>query len=483
MALSNLTKVQTLGIGSNIEVVGVITTGQFKSGTSNLHSTGVELTNLNVSGIATIGGSISIGGTLTYQDVTNIDSVGIITARSNIDCNGDLDVDGHTELDNLRVSGIATVQDDLHLPDASQLLMGDNNEFKIYHNESNSLNYIQAANNAPLLLRSSNADMIHCSPQGAVQLKHDGSTKIQTTNTGAVISGICTATSFSGDGSNLTGISGVTVSGQSDNRVITATSTTDTLQSEPNFLHDATNCDTTIQGYEALKVIDLIVKNTNNHGNAAGARITIESGSSANTGPQFGMICGSHSWYLQVPKAAGNLEFNNNNTGTNFLMADDGDFHITDGDLVLAAGHGIDFSSTGQGGSSSSMQNELLDDYEEGVWVPVAHGFTASGTYHANYTKIGRLVHITMWVQTASGSSGSPFYISGLPYTVRGGTNCYQYACGRLGSGGHTNSASDIVFEFTPNNTTIFPKVQDGGMNWGMASNTHVMVTGSYITG
>ena len=84
MALSKLTKVQTLGIGSNIEVVGVITTGQFKSGTSNLHSTGVELTNLNVSGIATIGGNISIGGTLTYEDVTNVDSLGIGTFRSGI---------------------------------------------------------------------------------------------------------------------------------------------------------------------------------------------------------------------------------------------------------------------------------------------------------------------------------------------------------------------------------------------------------------
>ena len=92
MALSNLTKVQTLGIGSNIEVVGVITTGQFKSGTSNLHASGVELTNLNVSGIATIGGNVSIGGTLTYQDVTNIDSVGIITARSTIDAQGDVSI-------------------------------------------------------------------------------------------------------------------------------------------------------------------------------------------------------------------------------------------------------------------------------------------------------------------------------------------------------------------------------------------------------
>ena len=86
-----------------------------------------------------------------------------------------------------------------------------------------------------------------------------------------------------------------------------------------------------------------------------------------------------------------------------------------------------------------------------------------------------------MWVQTASGSSGSPFYIAGLPYTVKTG-NVYQYACGRLGSNSYTNSQSDIVFEFTTGNTTIFPKVQDGGMNWGMASGTHVMLTGTYIT-
>ena len=104
MALSKLTKVQTLGIGSNIEVVGVITTGQFKSGTSNLHSSGVELTNLNVSGIATIGGNLSIGGTLTYQDVTNIDSVGLITARAGVNVSGgQLDVGSNIKLGNAGV--------------------------------------------------------------------------------------------------------------------------------------------------------------------------------------------------------------------------------------------------------------------------------------------------------------------------------------------------------------------------------------------
>ena len=39
----------------------------------------------NVTGTTgTFTGNVSVGGTLTYEDVTNIDSVGIITARSGI---------------------------------------------------------------------------------------------------------------------------------------------------------------------------------------------------------------------------------------------------------------------------------------------------------------------------------------------------------------------------------------------------------------
>ena len=37
-----------------------------------------------VSGGATITGNLSIGGTVTYEDVSNVDSIGIITARSSI---------------------------------------------------------------------------------------------------------------------------------------------------------------------------------------------------------------------------------------------------------------------------------------------------------------------------------------------------------------------------------------------------------------
>ena len=43
---------------------------------------------ITVAGVSTFSGNVSIGGTLTYEDVTNVDSVGVVTARSGIDITG-----------------------------------------------------------------------------------------------------------------------------------------------------------------------------------------------------------------------------------------------------------------------------------------------------------------------------------------------------------------------------------------------------------
>ena len=49
------------------------------------------------------------------------------------------------------------------------------------------------------------------------------------------IASSCTATTFYGDGSNLTGVSGLSVGNQADNRLIPCTGTTDTLYGESNL--------------------------------------------------------------------------------------------------------------------------------------------------------------------------------------------------------------------------------------------------------
>ena len=39
-------------------------------------------------GVSTFDGSVSVGGTLTYEDVTNVDAIGIVTARSGVNVSG-----------------------------------------------------------------------------------------------------------------------------------------------------------------------------------------------------------------------------------------------------------------------------------------------------------------------------------------------------------------------------------------------------------
>ena len=67
-------------------VTGVATATSFKgdlTGTASLASNLTGSPDITV-GTITASGSVSIGGTLTYEDVTNIDSVGVITARDGI---------------------------------------------------------------------------------------------------------------------------------------------------------------------------------------------------------------------------------------------------------------------------------------------------------------------------------------------------------------------------------------------------------------
>ena len=100
-----------------------------------------------------------------------------------------------------------------------------------------------------------------------------------------------------------------------------------------------------------------------------------------------------------------------------------GDLSISDGNLVVASGHGIDFSATG-GPTNGSGSSELLDDYEEGTFTPAftmtSGGHNLSYSYqHGNYTKIGNTVSIEIFINlngiNANGSGD--LIIAGLPFT------------------------------------------------------------------
>ena len=90
----------------HIKSSGIITAtsfdGTFAGTLPGISTTGFStFTNLYVAGVSTFkgdaqfDGDVSIGGTLTYQDVTNVDSVGIATARVGLDVlAGGIDISG-----------------------------------------------------------------------------------------------------------------------------------------------------------------------------------------------------------------------------------------------------------------------------------------------------------------------------------------------------------------------------------------------------
>ena len=99
---------------------------------------------------ATFGGNVTIGGTLTYNEVINIDSIGIVTARTGlnvssgtatfagaIDANGDLDVDGHTNLDNVSIAGVTTTSGNIIIENAEPSIFftdtNGNPDYKIFN--------------------------------------------------------------------------------------------------------------------------------------------------------------------------------------------------------------------------------------------------------------------------------------------------------------------------------------------------------------
>ena len=213
---------------SNLNVTGIITAGSFSgdgSGLTGVASTdfiitgtaatfnnttqlqNVQLvgvtTGLNVSGVATFAGNVSIAGTLTYEDVTNVDAVGLITARTGV----------RVTAGGLTVTGVSTFSSNAEVPsDSNKILLGAGKEMQVFHDGTDSLVKdtrnsgtvkIQADNFA-VIDKDASETMLSATVDGAVTLRHNGNTKFETAPTGAVVTGILTATSFEGSGANLT---------------------------------------------------------------------------------------------------------------------------------------------------------------------------------------------------------------------------------------------------------------------------------------
>ena len=92
-------------------------------------------------------------------------------------------------------------------------------------------------------------------------------------------------------------------------------------------------------------------------------------------------------------------------------------------------------ASTGILFGTDTAAANTLDDYEEGTWTAGIIGTTTAGSYTfskdtGNYTKIGNLVKVDLWlddINTVSAGSGQA-RITGLPFPVKTGDNQYHGA-------------------------------------------------------
>ena len=177
------------------------------------------LHNSGTGGVSQVdGGHVGIGTTnpeiAVHSGNNKILNVGIVTASTYYG-------------DGSNLTGLVGGATGLDLNDNIKIRLGNSQDFQLYHDGNNSL--IQDSGTGHVQVRSGTFTIgnLTLSKTSAVfnsgggqQLNFNNNQKFITTNTGVVISGICTATSFKGDGSGLSNLpAGAPVGGASTNTV------------------------------------------------------------------------------------------------------------------------------------------------------------------------------------------------------------------------------------------------------------------------
>ena len=216
-----------LADGSPTVENGLIISGVTTSTTFS--GSGASLTNLPAAQLSGTAAAIN-GSNITNLNASNIASGTVPTARLGSGTassstflrgdstfqtvNTDLVSDTSPQLGGMLDSNGSNIK----MADSDIIVVGTGNDLQISHTSNISrlrgatTNDIHIESAANFKVRhqdtdGSNAeDMLICTGDGAVELYFNNSKKIESTNTGAVVTGILTATSFSGSGANLTSL-------------------------------------------------------------------------------------------------------------------------------------------------------------------------------------------------------------------------------------------------------------------------------------
>jgi len=131
----------------------------------------------------------------------------------------------------------------------------------------------------------------------------------------------------------------------------------------------------------------------------------------------------------------------------------------------------------------ASANANNLDDYEEGTFTPTIKGTSTAGTgtysnQHGNYTKIGDLCFINIFIQWSAHTGSGNIKLSDLPFTS---LNKYQSAVPHTANISFTGN---IEMELSPSSTDLFYYQNNNGSVTAIALDTEAftMVTMVYKT-
>ena len=199
----------------------------------------------------------------------------------------DFYVRGDAQITGILTAGHISLGSSITFGDDDRIYLGDGTDFQLYHASSDNNSYIVESGAGSLVVNASsfhvknaanNEDIAKFSQSGNNELYFSNSKKFETTNTGAVVTGILTATTFVGA---LTGTASgnATVSNNANNRVITGGSG-NALNGESNLTFDGNQLSVTTGNSANPLFVNstygntkLIVRETTNGNSNAGIQI------------------------------------------------------------------------------------------------------------------------------------------------------------------------------------------------------------------
>ena len=285
-------------------------------------------------------------------------------------------------------------------------------------------------------------------------------------------------------GANLTGITQTTINSNTNNYLITGTGTANTLQGEAKLTFDGDK---------------LYVKNSSGN---AGIDLNVSSG--VNPRLDFNTANVASSGIIKSEESGNGsiMEFHNKNSSGGeqqvMTLTTDRNVSINDGNLIVANGHGIDFSATAnaQPGQYNSINpttdSEVLHDYEYGSFTPHirTQGGTSNATYAQKggyYTKIGRMVYCTFFMNWSNATNHSGYiYFVGLPYFSGSNTSSHlMYGIGTVQLNNFTISGNGgaVLHMGAQTSGTNLASNNSGGnsINEGHTSNGYIIANITYI--